>query len=269
MGLEKKGIGHMELQVLVATMNQTDSSLIEKMHITTSALVGNQCGFCSIEEYNINNKKIIYYNFPERGVGLNRNNTLMRATGDICLLSDDDVEYVDDYEAIVLKNFEEHPKADVIVFNIHDPKGGRYICKKTHKVNWFNCGKYGAVRVAFRRSKVIKNAISFNLLFGGGARYSAGEDCLFVRECIKKGLKVIAVPDYILTLQDTRESTWFNGYSEKFVYDLGVSYQAHFNKLAPIFIVLQLIRRRSWWIKIGFIKAVKIAFKGRKEFNDM
>jgi glycosyltransferase involved in cell wall biosynthesis len=94
------------IQVLVAAMHQKDHSLLEKMHIKTDAIVANQCEHNSIEDFEWNGNKIRYLNFAERGVGLNRNNALMRATGDICLFADDDMVYVDDYVEKVKSAFE-------------------------------------------------------------------------------------------------------------------------------------------------------------------
>lgn len=81
----------MSVQVLVAAMNQTDKSLIEKMNIQSDAIVGNQCSKNSIENFIYGNHCITYLNFAEKGVGLNRNNALMRATGKYCLFADDDI----------------------------------------------------------------------------------------------------------------------------------------------------------------------------------
>jgi len=105
----------LNLQVLVATMHQNDHSLLEKMNIQSDAIIGNQCNRNEIEEFNYNGNTIKYLSFPERGVGLNRNNALMRATADICLFADDDVRYVDNYKDIIIEAFEQNPKADMIV----------------------------------------------------------------------------------------------------------------------------------------------------------
>ena len=75
----------MKVQVLVAAMHQKDHALLEKMNIQSDAIVANQCDFNSVEDFEWNGHKIRYLNFAERGVGLNRNNALMRANGDICL----------------------------------------------------------------------------------------------------------------------------------------------------------------------------------------
>ena len=70
--------------------------------------------------------------------------------------------YENDYEKVVLKQFDENPKADVILFNIYSDKNTkRFICKKKMKVNHLNCGKFGAVRIAFRRNRIIKRILIF------------------------------------------------------------------------------------------------------------
>ena len=53
----------MRIQILVATMNQTDYSLIEKMNIKTDAIIGNQCNHNNIEEFECNGQKRNYTTF--------------------------------------------------------------------------------------------------------------------------------------------------------------------------------------------------------------
>lgn len=108
----------MKIQVLVATMNQLDHSLLEKMNIQSDVIVGNQCEFNSIEQFRYKDYSAVYLNFAERGVGLNRNNALMRATADICLFGDDDMIYINNYVDIIRKAFENQPDADIIAFNL-------------------------------------------------------------------------------------------------------------------------------------------------------
>ena len=95
----------MNIQVLVATMHQTDHSLPEKMNIQTDAIIGNQCDRNEVEDFEWNGHKIKYLSFAERGVGLNRNNALMRASADVCLFADDDMVFVADYEKIITTSF--------------------------------------------------------------------------------------------------------------------------------------------------------------------
>lgn len=216
----------MRIQVLVAAMNQTDHSLVSKMNIQTDAIVGNQCDYNLIEEFQENGNRIRYLNFAERGVGLNRNNTLMRADGDICLFADDDMVYEDNYAEIIERAFLNNPEADVIVFNLKEKIITRKVITKKGKVGYLNFLRYGTARIAVRLSSVRENGIYFNQCFGGGTEHCHGEDNLFLNDCLNKGLKVIAVPEYIATLTEERTSSWNNGYDKKYLMDQGILYKA-------------------------------------------
>ncbi len=262
----------MKLEVLLATMNQTDDSVLSDMRVSSDVIVCNQNkSNTGYRQYIKDGYNVRWYDFQEKGVGLNRNNSLLRATADICLLADDDVLFDEHYERTVLNAFECNPKADVILFNIASASGEkRYKGSKVKKINLHNCGKYGAVRIAFRRMSVIKNAISFNQLFGGGCMFTAGEDTMFLRACLRSGLRMIAVPDCILQLTDIRPSTWFEGYNQKFFEDFGSSFYCHYGCLAEFMTFIQLIRRRNSWLKdYSLFKAWKHARDGIKKYKQL
>lgn len=251
------------VQVLVAAMNQNDHSLLKKLNIQSDTIVGNQCNYNSIEHFvwGENNNNITYLNFNEHGVGLNRNNALMRASGEFCIFADDDMTYVDEYSDIIEKYFDIYKSADVIVFNIKEKQPTRYIIKKFHRVHWHNFLRYGAVRIAIRRKKVFEQGILFNLCFGGGTEHSAGEDTLFLSECLKKGLHIYAVPEYIARLNDDRESTWFQGYTDKYFMDKGFLYSILSKKFRRLLCLQDCIRHEKIY-KISWKKTYKLMVKG-------
>lgn len=247
----------MTIQVLVATMNQNDHSLPEKMRLKCDAIIGNQCDHNSVEEFVWRKHRIKYLNFSERGVGLNRNNALMRATGDICLFADDDMVYCDDYIETVMSAFKTHPDADVIAFNIKEKKPTRYIIKKDERVWYHNYLRYGTARVAVRLKTIRSNGISFNLCYGGGTEHCHGEDTLFFTECLKKGLKMYAVPSIIASLTEERASTWNEGYNEKYLRDQGDLYRAISKRWWKLLCLQDAIRRRKSY-KMSWLKAYTI-----------
>lgn len=214
------------VEVLVAAMHQSDHSLLQKMHIETDAIVGNQCDSDSVDRFCWKGNRIIYLNFSERGVGLNRNNALIRARGDICLFADEDMVYEKGYAVKVKKAFSALSDADVILFNIYETPVTRYVIRHTERVWWHNFLRYGAVRIAFRREAILNNGIYFNQNFGGGCRYQHGEDTIFLASCLARGLKLYAVPVYLATLTEGSISTWREGYNEKYFSDQGRLYQA-------------------------------------------
>lgn len=234
----------MKVQVLVAAMHQNDHSLLEKMNIRSDAIIGNQCDRNEIETFQWNGHNIRYLSFSERGVGLNRNNALMRADGEICLFADDDMVYVDDYVDVVTKAFSENSNADVIVFNLIEPKPTRFVIRKKTRVNYFNYLRYGTARVAVRLNSVKGNAIYFNQCFGGGTEHCHGEDNLFLTACLNKGLKIYAVPEYIAQLTEERASSWNTGYDEKYLKDQGVLYRAISRRWWRLLCLQDALRRR-------------------------
>lgn len=95
-----------------------------------------------------------------------------------------------------------------------------------------------------KREKLFESGVTFSLLFGGGAKYSAGEDSLFLKQFMDKGYKVYASP---VTIGREREedSTWFSGYHEKFFYDRGVLYRFLYGHLAGIWALRFLLAHRG------------------------
>lgn len=254
-----------KLQVLVSTMNQTDYSLLDKMKIKTDAIIINQCNKNEISSFEYKNCKIKWFSLNEKGVGLSRNSALARGTADILLFADDDVIYNDNYEEIVVNFFEQNPSIGMAVFNLKSLNHSRpeYNIKKNHRLRWFNCLKYGACRIAIRRECILHNNIWFSLLFGGGALYQAGEDNLFITDCIKANIKCMACKENIGVVRQ-EYSTWFSGYNKKYYQDRGCLFAALYGKIAYAILLLFEIKNRK--ASISLIKRLKLEFSGIKQY---
>lgn len=251
----------MRVQVLVATMNQAEHSLLDKMNIQSDVIVGNQCDYNSIEHFSYKEYSATYLNFCEKGVGLNRNNALMRADADICLFADDDMIYVDNYAQIIEENFEKYPDADVFVFNLKEENPTRYIIKKMHRIRYHNYLRYGTARVAVKLENIRKHGIYFNQCFGGGTEHCHGEDNIFLTECLKAGLKIYALPITIASLTEERESTWNAGYDSKYIRDQGYLYEAISRKWWKVLCLQDCIRKCKSEYKISLLEAYKLMTK--------
>ncbi|MFD5022797.1 glycosyltransferase family 2 protein [Paenibacillus sp. NPDC058367] len=256
----------MKIQVLVSTMNQSDHSLIEKMNIQSDAIIVNQCNKNEVEEFKYKGNKIKFLSFAEKGVGLSRNNALMRASADICLFADDDVKYINNYNDIISEAFENNLDADVIVFNVPSTNLERqeYIIPKYKRVRFYNCLRYGTFRIAIRTESIRKENINFSLLFGGGAKYSSGEDSLFMMDCIKNNLKIYACPEIIGSVAHN-ESTWFKGYTDKYFFDKGVFFAALSKRWGRLLCLLYAMRRyKVFSHEKTLIKACSLMISGVK-----
>ncbi len=254
----------MKVQVLVATINQKDYSLLEKMNIQTDAIVGNQCDCNEITEFEHKNRTVKWLSFNEKGVGLNRNNILMRATGDIILFADDDVVYLDGYEDTILKFYESHPDVDVVIFNFKVKRGEDAFFERVTKegrVSKRSATKYGTYCVSARREKIRFSNIFFHLDFGGGTKYSSGEDTIFLQDCCRKGLKIYATKSMIGVLEHG-ESTWFNGYNDKYFFDKGVLFATIFPVVCRACALVHCLKKRNEYKAYGWQNGYRQMLKG-------
>ena len=256
----------LKLQVLVAAVNENVNALAEKMHLETEAVIVNQCDKFDYCEYQHKDKRIRCFSMAERGVGLNRNTALLHADGDICLFSDEDIVFDAGYEEKILNAFRENPDADLITFNFRvDPSRATYYNNEKKRIRWYNYGRYPTYAAAARVESLRKANVSFSLLFGGGARYSNGEDSLFFHDCLKKGLHLYA--DFAELGEEVyRESTWFKGYNNKFFIDRGVLYHHLYGCAARLFSLRFLWAHRAEMLKeISLKEAYKLMKQGIKE----
>lgn len=256
----------MTLETLISAVREDVALLASKMNLQSDAIIINQCDENGYLEYEYNGSKIRAYSFAEKGVGLSRNNALLRAKADVVLFSDEDIVYHDGYAKAIIKAFEEHPEADMLLFNM-DVEADRatYHIEKEHRVRFYNSGRYPTYSFAIRRDKLHKANITFSLLFGGGAKYSNGEDSLFLLECLKKGLKVYALPIEI-GREIPRPSTWFNGYTEKFFFDRGVLYYHLYGTLKHLMALRFLLAHKGVMCQeISVKKAYELMCAGMKE----
>lgn len=235
----------MSVQLLVAAVDKEPEKLAETMGIQTEAIIVNQCDIYDYKEFERNGKTIRFFSMSERGVGLSRNHALLRANQEISLFADEDITYVDGYEKLVEDAFARHPKADMLLFNVKAAPGREtYWNEGEGRVHWFNCGRYPTYSMAVKTKKLHTKQITFSLYFGGGAPYSNGEDSLFIRECIRKGLRVEKVPVQI-GREIPRESTWFSGYNQKFFHDRGVLYFFLYGPLKKLFALRFLLTKKG------------------------
>jgi len=256
----------MSVQLLVSCVEKNIPELIRKMHIEGPAVIVNQCQENKDERYASEGVAVNVYYRAERGVGRSRNLALSKADQDICLFSDEDIEYCSGYCEKIEAEFEAHPEADGILFQVEvEPSRKTYQNDSWGKVGLLNCGRYPAYSMAFRREKLQKTGVQFSLLFGGGAKYSNGEDSLFISQLIKAGLHIYKSPVSIGE-EIPRPSTWFTGYHEKFFFDRGVLYHFLYGSMAPVWgFRFAFCKRKEMCKDIPWQKAFKLILDGIKE----
>ena len=136
------------------------------------------------------------YEYTERGLSRSRNHALGHATGELCLLSDDDLYYKENIESLITHAFEENPTADIITFQIETPDGKPYKNYKTESF-WHTkrtVMRVASVEIAFKESAIEENHLRFDENFGLGATFPTGEENIFLSDALDRKLKVLFVP---------------------------------------------------------------------------
>ena len=210
----------MKIEILLSCMNQKDFSITEKMNLTTDILIVNQCNENKYEERVINGKKQRMIYTTQRGLSQSRNELLNNMEGDIGIICDDDVIYEKDYETKIKKAYLEMKDADIVIFNIKALNNKRELYTIKNKIKAPKYRNYSSVRITFKKNSLYNNNLWFNRNFGAGSKYSSGEESLLLRKANKKKLKIYEYPEMIADV-DFSNSSWFQGYTEKFFFDKG------------------------------------------------
>lgn len=256
----------MAVQLLVSCVNADIRELIQKMQIESPAVIVNQCGRDGEERIAspFGEIHVLYRN--ERGVGASRNLALENSSQDICIFSDEDIVYEKGYAQRIEEEFAAHPEADGLLFQVEvDPARRTYRNDSFGPVGKYNCGRYPAYSMAFRTDRLQESGATFSLLFGGGAPYSNGEDSLFIRDCLKAGMKLYKTPVRIGE-EIPRPSTWFTGYHEKFFFDRGVLYHFLYGRAAHLWgFRFVFCKRKVMCRDIPWRKALRLLYRGIRE----
>lgn len=257
-------------QVLCVTMHQTDFSKIEQMNLHSDVIFANQTNETSYKECNFEGHTAKMLSTNTRGVGINRNISLMIADGEICLFADDDMVYEDDLENQVISEFEQHPDADIIIFNVRTLDNAirkQKVYERTRKCSRMERMPWGGVRIAFRLSSIKKANIWFTTLFGGGAIYASGEDSIWLKEAKRKGLCFYVSSNTIGTVYFDN-STWYTGRDEKLFFARGAYIAQMHKKLFFIWSIYYAIRF-SANAKIRFVQRIQWIYNGKKSYNEL
>ena len=261
----------MTFELLVSCVAKDARELAKKMNISSDAVIVSQKEETDSEtEFDRSGKRIRVITRTGKGVGLSRNTCIDASNADIILFADEDIVYEKDYEAAVMNEFSAHPEADILLFNVKVCEERRtYWNDDFHRVKWYNCGRYPAYSIAARASVLKMSGVRYSLLFGGGAKYSNGEDSLFLSDCLKKGLKLFATP-VCIGEEIPRPSTWFFGFTDKFFYDRGVLYHFLYGKTAKLWGIRWLLKMKPQYSdKVTYKEAKELLFMGISDGDDV
>ncbi len=187
---------NLDIEILISTMNRTSLSFLDSMFPYNDVeklniLIINQT--TNGKELFSNKYNIRVLNSFETGLSISRNLAIQNATGDICLIADDDVEYFPNFQETIKQSFINLKTTSIIRFKIETFEGVAY--KNYPATSKRISNKKGilgtsSIEIAFRRLDIVNNNIIFNTLFGLGSYFKSGEEYLFLKEGLAKNLTI-------------------------------------------------------------------------------
>ena len=256
-----------KVEVLVTTMYEVDFNKYTQMNLQTDAVLANQTDKNAYAETEIRGCCVKLVSTDTRGVSRNRNLALMHASpdADYLLFTDDDLVFVDGYERLVLGEFEKHPEAEAIKFNIHNLSATRKInmrrIARFEKATRRNMSASGVWGLAVRQDVLKKYSLHFHENFGSGMNY-CGEDTIFLMQMLSKKVKFYRSPVDIAGIDQT-ESSWFRGFDERYFTVAGTVLGTLYPRLAyPLAIRSALKASIKKKRKLGFWKILICYYRG-------
>lgn len=136
-----------------------------------------------------------------KGLSRARNIGLQSTKGDIITISDDDCWYPP-YSMERVNHLFNHyrGKYSVICLQIYDPFINQYYKsygKVQKSINIYEVGKCSSIEIFYRAQKE-SPLVKFDERFGLGAKYPSSEENIFLADLLKRGYKILYLPDVIV-----------------------------------------------------------------------
>lgn len=192
-----------DFEILIATKDRSNLDFLLPMfpfeHFSTfNILIVNQSKI-EILSSDFDNVKVI--NTTEKGLSKSRNKAIANASKKICLITDDDVVFAENFKKDILLAFKKNKGASIITFN-HQRIGDA-----TPQKSWDSSFKHdkksiwnvSSIEIAFQLDEIKKNNITFDEYFGLGSFFETAEEFLFLKSALNQGLEVYFSPEIIVS----------------------------------------------------------------------
>lgn len=255
----------MTLDVLLSAVHLKNYHYIDSLNITGNCVIINQCEQTNQQIVSVNGRQIVYIETTQRGLSKSRNMAIDHSQADICIFCDNDVEYLEDYEKLILDEYERHPEYDIIIFHVESEINPVPCYQSPRKINYLTSGKIISYEISFKRKSI--RDIRLNERIGAGTKYCMGEENAFLYECLRQGLKIYYVPQKIAKLR-YEPSTWYNGFNQDFFIARGASFQAMTSQYSLFLIAQYAVRKYKLYKKyVSFFHAIQYMLEGSKLYK--
>lgn len=250
-----------EIEILVATMNRDSLNFLQEMFPNgipgkVGVLIVNQS---QTKVLNTDKAQVSVINSKTTGLSKSRNLALKHAKADICVFTDDDVVFSEDFEGKIKRAFIQFPESAFIRFSTKT--------KDKSNLSWLDIMNTQSIEMSIRRKIIREHDILFNEYFGLGSHYfEMGEEQVFLSAIKKQHLQL---SNYygVLNTHESLSSARKKNVEERY-YIHGAQTTAIFGRKALNWVILKIIYAlKQKKIKFNeIITAFKSSKKGRKAY---
>jgi glycosyltransferase involved in cell wall biosynthesis len=175
------------------------------------------------------------------GLSVSRNIALRNAKKKYVLLSDDDVDYVENLEEIVKHGLIACQDAAVFIFRVKTQEGALYkkYSDRLFQHNRLSVLRVSSIEIVINLDLVAKSHVKFDSGFGLGARYPLGEEAIFLSDVLKSGLDILGIPGIIVVHDESSSS---GSYNEIYMRARGALFFRIFGRLAYPLLLLFIVK---------------------------
>lgn len=192
-----------DLEILISTMNRNVLDFLIPMF-----------PFCHFSEYSIliinqtQENNLLVSDFPsvrvinsfEKGLSKSRNLALKNAKGKIVLIADDDVVYKKDFDATIIRAYNQYNNKAAISFCIEKPNGvlfKKYFPLAKMNLSLMELFNVLSVEISLNKSILDKSGVIFDEDFGLGSQFEMAEEAVFLSDIKNTNQQIAFMPNVI------------------------------------------------------------------------
>lgn len=189
----------LKIEFLISTLNRTNLDFLKSIFINLDiddidVLVINQCDKKYIDKAKElkSTKRIKIISVQDRGLSKSRNLALANATGDICLIADDDIVYNPNIFETIRFDYQKN-SFDIITYSSEigsqpSKKSVENSLIKPH--NYRSLFSIMSIQISFLRNRIKEKGLCFDTQFGIGSQFVSGEENIFIKDAMDQGLAI-------------------------------------------------------------------------------
>ena len=135
----------------------------------------------------------------EKGLSKSRNCAIDAVKEGICIITDDDVVFPQNFESSILDAYGANPDADIITFQAQTPDGEDFkhynLASFTHTQR--SVARVSSIEITFKVDAVRTANVRYDEAFGLGSTFATSEEYIFLSDALKRGLKAVFIPQTI------------------------------------------------------------------------